>query len=137
MSEAVNPAADMPMSVAAAAAGPLGKPRNWLGVLGLSIITLGIYQLYWIYKSFQEMKDHTGDGIGGAVGLVIGIFVSIVNMFLLPSEISKMYQRDGRESPVKGTTGFWILIPIAGLFIWLYKVQTAMSDYWVAHGATK
>ena len=32
--------------------------RNPLGVLGLSIITLGIYHLYWHAKLFQELRMH-------------------------------------------------------------------------------
>ncbi len=29
-----------------------------------SIITLGIYFLYWTYQVFRELKEHTGEGIG-------------------------------------------------------------------------
>jgi hypothetical protein len=41
-----------------------GKPylkRNPLGVLGLTLITLGIYGLYWYYKVNEEIRDVTGD----------------------------------------------------------------------------
>lgn len=106
-------------------------------MIGLSIITLGIYALVWQYKTFKEMKDHTGNGIGGGVGLLLAIVLSIVNVFLMPSEVRAMYEQDGSTSPVKGTTGLWILLPLVGGFIWLYKVQTALTDYWVAHGATR
>ncbi len=33
------------------------KVRNPLGVIGLGIITLGIYQLFWYYKVNKELKD--------------------------------------------------------------------------------
>jgi hypothetical protein len=35
--------------------------RNPLGVLGLTIITLGIYGLYWYYKVNEEILRYTGD----------------------------------------------------------------------------
>lgn len=35
--------------------------RNPLGVLGLSVITLGIYGLYWYYKVNEEIQRFTGD----------------------------------------------------------------------------
>jgi hypothetical protein len=35
--------------------------RNPLGVLGLSLITLGIYGLYWYYKVNEEILLYTGD----------------------------------------------------------------------------
>ena len=46
-----------------------GKVRNVLAPVGLSIITLGIYGLYWQYATFQEMKDHSNQGIGGVLDL--------------------------------------------------------------------
>src|SRR3954465_15796182 len=33
------------------------KVRNPLGVIGLTLITLGIYQLVWYYKVNKELKD--------------------------------------------------------------------------------
>ncbi|HVH54201.1 MAG TPA: DUF4234 domain-containing protein [Actinomycetota bacterium] len=35
--------------------------RNPLGVLGLTVITLGIYGLYWYYKVNEEIKNFTKD----------------------------------------------------------------------------
>jgi Domain of unknown function (DUF4234) len=35
--------------------------RNPLGVLGLTLITLGIYGLYWYYKANEEIKNFTND----------------------------------------------------------------------------
>src|SRR5437660_947446 len=85
--------------------GPVGKVRNPAAVIIFSIITLGIYFLYWTYQVFRELKDHTGEGVGGVIGLVIGIVIGIVNWFLLPSEVGNMCARAGTEKPVTGVTG--------------------------------
>ena len=111
----------------AAGWGPVGKVRNPAFVIVISIITIGIYFLYWTYQVFRELKDHTGDGVGGPIGLVIGILIGIVNWFLLPSDIGNMYAKAGQEKPVSGVTGVWNLIPIVGFFIWVWKVQSAMN----------
>jgi hypothetical protein len=112
--------------------GPLGK-REKIGIqVLLSIVTLGIYGLYWAYKSHEEIQRHTGEGVGGVVGFLLYFFVGIVTLFLLPIEIKKMYERDGRHSPVSAATAFWILlfgIP------WYVKCQSALNDYWEAKGA--
>jgi len=118
-----TPAAATP----AAGWGPKGKVREWVAVAIFSIITLGIYYLVWSYKVFKENKDFSGEGVGGVIGLILALLLGIVNWFLLPSEIGNIYEKMGREKPVRGVTGFWNLIPIVGFFIWIWKVQTAMN----------
>ena len=110
--------------------GPVGKVRDPWAVALLSIVTIGVYYVFWTYFVFTELKEHSGEGIGGAIGVVFAILVWPVNLFLLPSEIGLMYQRAGEDRPVTGVTGFWILIPIVGFFIWVWKVQTAMNERW-------
>ena len=118
------------MSTPSGNTGPLGRPRGiGFGIL-LFIITLGIYSLYWVFKTQDEVKEHSGQGVGGVLGLVIYIVVSIVSWFLIPSEIGKMYKLDGREAPFSGWTGLWLLLPIIGAFVWFIKVQGALNRYW-------
>jgi uncharacterized membrane protein YraQ (UPF0718 family) len=128
------------MAQPAAAAGgarPLGKPRGWVVVFFLSLITLGIYFLVWTYKTFQEMKDYSGNGIGGVVGLILAFIVGVVNPFIMSAEVGRLYGAEGQEPPVTGVTGLWILLPIVGHFIWLAKTQNALSAFWEAHGAVR
>ena len=116
--------------------GPIGKPRGVLFVILVTIVTLGIYHLYWVFKVFDELKQHTGEGIGGILGLVIAIVIAPVNYFVLPSEIGKMYRGDSRSAPMTGWTGLWILLPIVGWFVWIVKVQRALNRYWGSKAAT-
>ena len=114
---------------------PLGKPRGWVVVVLLSIVTLGIYGLGWQYKTFQEMKDYSGEGIGGVVGLILAIFIGFVNPFIMSAEVGNMYEAAGAEKPVSGITGLWILLPLVGGIVWLVKTQGALNQYWEARGA--
>jgi hypothetical protein len=122
-------------SVSAAAAssrnlGLPGRPRGVVFVIVMSIVTLGVYHLYWVYKVFAEMKRHTGEGIGGVLGLVIAVVINPVNFFVMPSEVGKMYRGDGRTVPMTGWTGLWVLLPIIGWFVWTVKVQRALNRFW-------
>jgi len=113
--------------------GPLGKERRPLAVIFLSIITIGIYYLVWVYKSQEEIKEHSGQGIGGVLGLVVALVAGFVTPFVIPSEIRKMYERDGKVSPVNGWTGLWAtlgLLILIGPIVWLVKVQRALNRYW-------
>jgi len=116
-------------------AGPVGTVRNPIAVVLLSIITIGIYALYWEYVSFKELKAYSGEGIGGGLGLLFAFLLSIVNAFLLPLEVGRLYARDGQPEPVTGLTGFWVLLPIVGGSVWVFKVQGRLNDFWQAHRA--
>lgn len=126
------------MSTSPSTSGPLGQPRGiGFGIL-LFIITLGIYGLYWAYKTHEEMKQHTGDGLGGVLGLVVWILISPVSAFVIPSEIGKMYQRDGRQTPITGWTGLWLfpgIFLIIPAIVWFVKVQGALNRYWESKAA--
>ena len=88
--------------------GPLGHPRGiGFGIL-MYIITLNFYSWYWVYKTQEEVKQHAGDGLGGVLGLVVWIIISPVSAFVIPSEIGRMYQKDGQHSPITGWTGLWL-----------------------------
>jgi hypothetical protein len=126
-----------PMATRAGGWGPPGKIRSWGVVAILTIITCGIYGFFWQYFMFNENKEYSGDGVGGVVGVILAIFIGIVNVFLLPTEIKNIYEKAGKQSPVRWTVGLWNLIPIVGWFIWLYKVQTAENDLWEAAGVIR
>jgi hypothetical protein len=118
------------MSTQASTTGPLGQPRGIGFAILISIVTLGIYTLYWVFKTQDEVKEHSGIGVGGVIGLVIYIVLSPVTWFLVPSEVGKMFRADGREAPFTGWTGLWMLLPIVGIFVWFIKVQRALNHYW-------
>ncbi|MEA2900408.1 MAG: hypothetical protein QOH36_295 [Actinomycetota bacterium] len=110
----------------------VGRQKSIPKQIGLSVITLGFYGVYWAYQSHEDVKLRTGEGIGGPIGAVIYLLAGIVTLFLLPIEIQKMYEQDGQQSPVKATTAFWILafgIP------WYWKCQDALNKFWASKGA--
>jgi Domain of unknown function (DUF4234) len=117
--------------------GQVGETRS----IGLSILwfvlTLGIYSLFWVYKTQEEIKRYSYNGIGGVVGLVIYILISPVTFFVIPSEVRYMYEDlDGQKSPVRGIHGLWFLLPIIGHLVWFVQVQGALNRYWESKGAS-
>jgi len=113
--------------------GPLGQPRGiGFGIL-MFIITFGIYGIYWAYKTSEEMKQHTGEGIGGIISLVIWIVIWPVDAFVIPSEVGRMYAKDGQAAPMTGWTGLWgfpgiyVIVPA---IVWFWKIQAALNRYW-------
>jgi len=111
------------------------KVRQPIAVILLSIITIGIYFLYWTYQVFRELKETTNEGIGPVIALVIAFVFSPILLFVLPSEIGKMYESAGLDKPVSGISGLWGFIPLIGGIIWIVKVQGALNRRWEALGA--
>jgi membrane-associated protein len=116
--------------------GKVGTVRDPVTIAVLSLVTCGIYGIYWYYLSFDDTKEYSGRGIGGGIGLLLALFCGIVAAFMLPAEVGSMYEREGEEQPVSALTAFWLLIPIAGIFIFASKVQGALNSFWLERGAT-
>ena len=118
--------------------GPLGNRRGvGFGIL-MFIVTIGFYGLYWAYKTQEEVGQHSGEGIGGVLGLVIWILLNPVSAFVIPSEIGKMYEKDGRQPPDNGWTGLWLFpfgIFVIPAIVWFVKVQGALNQYWESKGS--
>jgi hypothetical protein len=128
---------DVPQPAAQAARGPVGNTRS-IGLCILwAILTLGIYTIIWTYKTQEEVKRYSGNGVGGVIGMVIYILISPVTFFLVPSEVRYMYEDlDGQKSPVRGIYGLWFLLPLVGHIVWFVQVQGALNRYWESKGAS-
>jgi hypothetical protein len=123
-----------PDAAAAVPASPIGRQRGVGFVIVMYIVTIGIYGIYWIYKSYEEMKGYRKQGVSGIVGVLLAFIV--VTTFLLPAYVGRMYNEDGQpNNPVSGLSGFWVFVPYVGSFIWLYKIQTALNQFWASKGA--
>ena len=121
--------------MAGPADGPIGKVRSTGTCVLLTIVTLGFYTWYWYYKTHEEMKEHSGTGLGGAVALILAIFVGIVLAFVTPHEVGGLYKRRGQAERVSAMTGLWVLLPIVGAIVWFVKTNGALNDYWRSLGA--
>jgi len=116
-----------------------GKIRSPGMVLLLSIVTFGIYQIIWRYSIFEELYRWRGKGWSGGLAMVftfvpLANFVSIAVPWVLPGFIGEAYAEDGQQKPITGLAGFWLFVPLAGVFIWLWTVQGAMNRFWEAKG---
>ncbi len=143
--EAVNPygappvapypsAAAVPADGAPLGLGPRGEVRSTGTCILLTIVTLGFYTWYWFYKTHDEMKRHSGQGIGGGLALVLAIFLGFVIPFFTSSEVGSLYARRGQREPVTAVTGLWYLLLgwffLVGAIVWFVKTNDALNKYW-------
>jgi hypothetical protein len=121
------------------------KIRNPLGVVGLMIITLGIYGLFWYYFVNRELKDfgeaHGTEECGTSPGTSL-LAITLGALIIVPPFVSiyKSFKRMNAASGIAGAgDGFdaglglliWIFIsPIA-----IYLFQANMNKIWEAPSA--
>jgi hypothetical protein len=109
--------------------------RNPLGVLGLTLITLGIYGLYWYYKINEEIQRYTKDATispGRSLLALIPGFLLIVPPFIAyyntANHVLDMEQRRGIASQISPA-----LVIIIALAIWIGMpayVQEHLNRVW-------
>ena len=117
---------DNPHMIAQASTpGPLGQPRGIGFAILQTIVTLGIYTLYWVFKTQDEVKEHSGIGVGGVVG-ARDLHRPLARHVVPGSLRSREEHRvQGRRPPgaVHGLDRLWFLLPILGAFVWFFKVR--------------
>src|SRR5687767_9035659 len=94
--------------------GPVGHIRPTGKIILLFLVTLGIWGFVWYYQVHEEMKRHSGEGLGGVLALLIAIIFGLVMPFLTSNETGLLYERRGQEKPVSALTGLWFF---PGIFI--------------------
>ena len=91
--------------------GPVGRQRPSGRCFAIGVLTAGIGLYVWTYRVHKEMKEHSRQGLGGGIALLIALAVSLAMPFLTSSEVGGLYARRGLPEPVRGLTGLWVLVP--------------------------
>ena len=131
----------MAEEVAIAGTGSTAKLRNPLGVVGLSIITLGIYYVFWWYFINREMRDFgraRGTDLGQSPGnsvlaITLGALVivpAIVTLWRTSDRIQRTQETAGHDRPANGPIIFVLLLIIGPVGIWY--AQNELNKAWRA-----
>lgn len=124
------------------------KIRHPVAVPALSLITLGIYYIYWWYQVNREVadlgRDRGVDGLGdnptlSALAVFPGVLVIVPPFFTLYNGV-KRFQRAQRATLPESTLNGWIvlglivasfIVGIAGLIVPGY-IQAELNKVWEA-----
>jgi hypothetical protein len=131
----------MAEEVAIAGTESRAKLRNPLGVVGLSIITLGIYYIFWWYYINREMRDFgrargtdLGQNPGNSVlAITLGALIivpAIVTLWTTTDRIQRTQETAGVERPAAGPIIFVLLLLIGPVGIWY--AQHELNKAWTA-----
>ena len=107
--------------------GPPGRQRPTGMTILLCVVTLGIYTYIYNYQVHDEMKRHSGRGIGGGIALLLTFVAGVAMPFITPHEVGNLYERKGWRAPVKAITGLWLLVPALGGYVLLFASFVALA----------
>lgn len=121
----------------------LGKIRSPWGVIGLSLITFGIYWFYWYYKMNMEIKEHDSKiNVSPTVALLAQIFgflgLGIPNLISAYNSADRIKQTQLNDDMQAGINPLLALIVFMflGIFYPLY-VQSELNEHWHWHQRDK
>jgi hypothetical protein len=120
------------------ASGAVGQARSTGLQVLLFVVTFGIWGYVYFFQTHDEMKRHSGEGIGGVVALLVAFLVWMASPFLLSHEVGRLYERSGRRKPVSALTGLWFfpgIFLLVGPLIWFVLTNRALNDHWRSLGA--
>jgi uncharacterized protein DUF4234 len=134
----------MAEEVALAGTEARAKLRNPWGVLGLSLITLGIYWFFWWYYINREMRDlgrargvDLGQNPGNSVlAVTLGALIivpAIVSMWTTSDRIQRTEETAGVDRPASGPVIFILLLLIGPVGIWY--AQHELNKAWTAQAS--
>ena len=135
----------MAEEIQVAGTGSTAKVRNPLGVVGLSLITLGIYFIFWWYFINRELRDlgrarnadlgqnPTNSVLAITLGALI-VVPAVVTMWTTCARIEKAEATVGVERPASGPVIFILLLLIGPVGLWY--AQSELNKVWAAQGAT-
>jgi drug/metabolite transporter (DMT)-like permease len=122
------------MSSAADVGRPIGMDRSPATVLGLSIITLGIYFLVWYYKINNEIRQH--DPLitvkpGWSVVAMIFPISNWVSGYSTAARIRQMQLDEGETQTISPIVALLLLI-FLGIGFPLY-IASQLREHWNGH----
>ena len=118
--------------------GAVGQVRTTGLQMLLFVVTFGIWGYVYFFQTHDEIKRHSGDGIGGVVALLVAVLFWTASPFLLSHEVGRLHERAGRRPPVSALTGLWFfpgIFLLVGPIVWFVLTNRALNDHWRSLGA--
>ncbi len=114
---------------------PIGETRNPVTIIILTLVTCGLYGLYWFYLVSKEINAALGEErIQFVLYFLVGILcfpLIFVGMYKIDDALVELQSRVG----IQGKSNFvlWIILSFlggVGTYVMEYQVQEALNEVW-------
>ena len=113
----------------------IGKTRNPVVVILLSIVTCGIYYIFWLYTAMDDLNKAAGrEIINPVLFTVLSIFCSPLIYYVfytVDKNLGEISRNEGTN--YKENFILWLILTVIcgiGLFIGLYQITEGFNELW-------
>jgi len=114
----------------------IGKTRNPITVILLSLVTCGIYYWFWLYTTMDDLNKVVGrEVINPTLFLILCIFVPFVPLYVFYT-IDKNFAEISKNEGVEYKENFilWVILYIAlcgiGIYVGVYQLTEGFNNLW-------
>jgi len=97
----------------------IGTKRNPEKIIGLWVMSFGLYGIYWLAQTFSELQKNRKQGItGGSYAALAILFppLALSACWLLPSYVGKLYAENGKLEQISSCWGAILFLPTLALW---------------------
>ena len=77
----------------------IGVKRSPEKIIGLWVMTFGLYGIYWLAKTFSELQANRNKGISGRSYALLAVLfppLAVSACWLLPAYVGRLYAENGK-----------------------------------------
>jgi len=97
----------------------IGTTRSPEKVIGLWVMSFGLYGIYWLASTFSELQKNRKKGISGASYAALAILfppLALSACWLLPAYVGKLYSENGKLEHISSCWGAILFLPSIALW---------------------
>ena len=113
----------------------IGKTQNAVMVIVLSLVTCGIYSIYWLYTALNDLNKLVGRE---AVNPILGAIIAPYGLYVIDKEFVEINKNEGLED-YKSNFVLWILLCFVcsiGYFMAVSQIVKNFNAIWEKRGGT-
>jgi len=116
----------------------IGTKRSPEKIMGLWIISFGLYGIYWLSQTFDELQKNRKKGISGRSYATLAVLfppLALSACWLLPAYVGRLYAENGKLEHISSCWGAILFLPslalwaIVGMAYLIVSAGFGMNEY--------
>jgi hypothetical protein len=97
----------------------IGVKRSPEKIIGLWVMTFGLYGIYWLATTFSELQENRKKGISGRSYALLAVLfppLAVSACWLLPAYVGRLYAENGKLEHISSCWGAMLFLPTIALW---------------------